>query len=303
MRTRTLWLNILPTLDAILNANSLTEAAEKAFLTQPALSIALRKARSHFDDELVVFGQGGATLTELGRELKPRIAAALQTSRDALDLELTFEPKASSRTIRIMTNSYLEMAFLPFLLRKIYVEAPNVEVVVEPFRPLPKNPNLLESVDIVIASNFFATNEYRCMDLFEDRITGLVWNENSLVGDSMPLDKWLTLRHATAATANVEAPIVGTLQSNKSFALHSQSAVSLPYMIVGTDIVVTGMSRYCQQFTKVLPLRIVDIVESGCEDDECDLSVAVYWKPHRSNEPFMQWLIQLCEIAGKEFVD
>lgn len=299
MRTKTLWLNILPTLDAILNSNSLTEAAEAAHLTQPALSIALRKARDHFEDELVVFSNTGSHLTEFGVELRPRVKAALQTARDALDFHLEFDPSTSSRHVRIMANSYLELAFIPIFLEQLYSEAPNLTVTVEPFRPLPKNPNHLDEFDIIVASSSFVSDSYNHVEIFSDELKGLVWCENSKVGDAISMSEWFQLSHASAASIKTDTPIVSNIDRIKRVGLYAASANALPYMIVGTELVIMGLSKYCDIFTRQLPLRTVDLMEDESSLGDSEINISVYWKPHRDKEPFILWLIDKCRHAGR----
>jgi LysR family nod box-dependent transcriptional activator len=304
MRPRTLWLSLLPALDAILNARTLTEAAERANLTQPALSAALRKARAHFNDEIVVFNGNRATLTELGMALRPRVKAALVTARDALDFELAFDPKTSERTVRIMCNSYIEYAFVPKLLTRLYAESQNLSVEIVPFRPLPHDSNLLEDVDIIIAAKSLATPAYSHAPLFRDRLTCMAWNENSTVGDSITIEQWLEMRHATAVASHSyeNAPsLIRTLNDNRRHALRAHSATTMPHMIVGTDLVITSMTSYCELFTHYLPLRLISIIGDARYEDELNLEVAVIWKPYRGVEPYIKWLVDTCQTVAHQF--
>jgi LysR family transcriptional regulator, nod-box dependent transcriptional activator len=301
MRPRTLWLNILPALDAILNAKTLTEAADKANLTQPALSIALKRARSHFNDELVIYRGAHTTLTELGAALRPRVKAALVTAREALDLELDFDPKSAVRTVRIMCNSYIEYAFVPRLLARLYSSSPGLSVEIAPFRPLPQDPNTLEDIDIILAAKSLASPSYSCAHLLSDRLTCMVWREHSTLGESVTTEQWLELRHATAA-----APIHGSapsllraLNEAQRYGLRAHSATTMPHMIVGTDLVITSMTSYCEPFTHYLPLRLVPIAKHSQYESELNIDVSVFWKPHRDIEPFIKWLVDECqEVAG-----
>ena len=56
---RTLDLNLLKTLDALLDERSVTRAAERLSLTQPAVSGMLTRLREGFDDPLFTRSQRG----------------------------------------------------------------------------------------------------------------------------------------------------------------------------------------------------------------------------------------------------
>jgi LysR family transcriptional regulator, nod-box dependent transcriptional activator len=301
MRPKTLWLNLLPTLNAILHAKTITEAAERAYLTQPALSIALRKARAHFNDELVVYNNGRSELTELGEALRPRVRAALDAAREALDLELKFEPANSVRTVRMLANSTIEFVLMPCLLPKLYAEAPQLFVSVQSFTQLPAKAAALEDVDIAFGSQFFDSKEYSHATLFSERMTALVWNDHPTIGDEMTMDEFFAARHATTIAANDRSPAMfRKLAAAKRLALWAPSAAALPHMIVGTDLVITGLFRYCSAFTHHLPLRIVKLIGDKEHEPTLNIDVAVFWKPYRDDEPFIRWLVSKCKEVAHE---
>lgn len=301
MRPKTLRLNLLPTLDAILNAGTVTEAAESAHLTQPALSIALRKARAHFDDELIIYRGGRSELTELGAELRTRVRAALEAARDVLDLELKFDPQNSTRTVRIMSNPHIEFAFMPQLLRHLRRLAPHLNVAVHRIGQPPPNPGALQDVDIIFESHYFLTPEYAHADLFKDRVACLVWDKHPTVGAQLTMSQFMALRHATFINPNDRSPAMfRNMAARHTVALYAPSAAALPYMIVGTDIVISGISKYCEPFTRHLPLRMVPLIPDLETQTDLDIQLAVLWKPHRSREPFMQWLIECCREVAQQ---
>jgi DNA-binding transcriptional LysR family regulator len=128
---RTLDLNLLRALDALLETRNVTRAAEKLGLTQPAVSGILTRLREAFDDPLFVRGPRGVTptpralkLAEPVRRVLGEIAALLQPER--------FEPATADFTLRIAATDYaLQVLVLPFLVR-LRQCAPNVRLAVSP---------------------------------------------------------------------------------------------------------------------------------------------------------------------------
>ena len=76
---RALDLNLLVTLNALLEERSVTRAAERVGVSQPAASAALGRLRRHFGDELLTRSGGRYSLTPLGVELLPRTVEALRS--------------------------------------------------------------------------------------------------------------------------------------------------------------------------------------------------------------------------------
>jgi len=70
-------LNLLIALDTLLREKNITRAAEKVFVSQPAMSAALHRLRDYFGDPLLV---------RVGRdmELSPRGQSLIEPVREAL---------------------------------------------------------------------------------------------------------------------------------------------------------------------------------------------------------------------------
>lgn len=66
----------------IAESGTLTQAARRAHLSQPALTASLRRLEEQLDARLFDRGRGGATLTEAGRALLPHARAALVATEE-----------------------------------------------------------------------------------------------------------------------------------------------------------------------------------------------------------------------------
>jgi len=71
-------LNLLIALDALVHEKNVTRAAERVFVSQPAMSAALQKLREYFNDQLLV---------RVGRdmELTPRGLSLVEPVREAAE--------------------------------------------------------------------------------------------------------------------------------------------------------------------------------------------------------------------------
>ena len=85
---RTLDLNLLKTLDALLDERSVTRAAERLALTQPAVSGMLTRLREAFDDPLFTRSQRGVVPTLRALELAAPVKQILH------DVERLLRPAA-----------------------------------------------------------------------------------------------------------------------------------------------------------------------------------------------------------------
>ena len=114
-------LNLFIVLDAIYTEGSLTRAAQRLHLSQPAISHALGRLRKMLDDPLFV-RQGGTMIpTALTRNLITPVRSALATLTSSINLNQPFEPAISERQLTIGLRDVLEAMSVGSGPRKVFV--------------------------------------------------------------------------------------------------------------------------------------------------------------------------------------
>ena len=99
-------LNLLVTLDALLQERSVTSAARRLGISQPAASQALARLRRHFDDELLARQGGSYALTPKASGLLDELAELLDRAKLVVEGESDFNPLSSDREFRLMCSDY-----------------------------------------------------------------------------------------------------------------------------------------------------------------------------------------------------
>lgn len=129
---RNLDLNLLRVFVAVADHGSATAAAARLYLTQPAVSAALKRLNDAVGARLFTREGRGLALTHRGRRMldavRPHLNALLEAARD---LE-PFDPAKSGRTFRLGLSDVMESWLLPPLLRDLERRAPNMRFVVSP---------------------------------------------------------------------------------------------------------------------------------------------------------------------------
>lgn len=124
-------LNLLVVLDALLEEGSVSKAALRLNVSQPAVSAALAKLRWHTGDEL---------LEKIGRtvRLTPRAQDMIKPVKDMLrEVELLlkgpseFDPRTLDRDFSVSMTSFSSQVVLPSLIERLQHEAPHVRCSVE----------------------------------------------------------------------------------------------------------------------------------------------------------------------------
>ena len=293
MRFRNLDLNLLVALDALLAEQHVTRAAERVSLTQSAMSGALARLREHFDDALVVkFGHGHKlTLTPLAVALRKSVRDILLQTQAVMNTCPAFDPGRSSRHFPIVASDFVDTVLMPDVVKSLAASAPHV--VLELLHPLSaKIASDLDrgEVDLLIVPLQYASQEHPSEILFQDRMSCVVWERNSMVEDQLSLKQYLGLQHVAmnfgrARMQSFEGEFLESSGYHRNVSTWVSSFIVLPDMVVGTNRIATVPSRLAQHYAKFLPIRILPPPLDFPEVFE-----VVQWNRHQESDLAIQWL-------------
>src|SRR5688572_30544248 len=117
-------LNLLLALDAILSEKSVSRAARRVGVSQPAMSQSLRNLRDVFDDALLVRDRGAMVLTPAAERLIMPLRQAMIALQRVLDGPAHFDPATAQRCFTLAAGDYAAVTLLPPLLERASIEAP-----------------------------------------------------------------------------------------------------------------------------------------------------------------------------------
>src|SRR5687768_15590500 len=117
-------LNLLVAFDAMLTEGSVSRAAQRIGLSQPAMSKRLGRLRELFGDDLFVRSGDGVKATERTLDLADAIRSALRQIEDALGGYGRFDAARSGRTFRIGAMDHVAAVLLPRVMATIRSQAP-----------------------------------------------------------------------------------------------------------------------------------------------------------------------------------
>jgi LysR family transcriptional activator of mexEF-oprN operon len=129
---RDLDLNLLRVFVAVASERSVTGAAARLYLTQPAVSAALRRLNATLGTKLFVRRGRGLALTQRGAQLYARVQPLLRAVLQATLAPPRFDPSSSQNVLRLGLSDMMEGWLLPPLLRRLEQRAPSMRVVAVP---------------------------------------------------------------------------------------------------------------------------------------------------------------------------
>jgi DNA-binding transcriptional LysR family regulator len=121
-------LNLIKVFNAIYETRSLTQAGQRLFVSQSAISQSLGKLRFELDDQL---------FEKVGREMQPNEKAdqiyehfksALEEIFNAIEVDSKFDPKTSDKVFKIGLSELGEIGWLPEILSELAEFAPQIRI-------------------------------------------------------------------------------------------------------------------------------------------------------------------------------
>ncbi|HVL62603.1 MAG TPA: LysR family transcriptional regulator, partial [Microbacterium sp.] len=182
-------LNLLVSLDALLTERSVTRAAERLHLSQPALSASLARLRTHFNDPILARTGNTYELTPLASRLSEHTAAALDAAQRVFDSQAEWDPSQSTREFAIYGSDYSVSTTGRRIAALAAERAPGVR-----FRFMMHNPqivdeavNRLRGADALLMPHGFLT-DLPFTDLWTDTWVVIAAEENEAVADGVTLE-------------------------------------------------------------------------------------------------------------------
>lgn len=122
-------LNLLVAFQVLMQEKNVTRAAERLFVTQPAMSKTLNRLRNLIDDELFVRSSHGLTPTPKSLELEKPISDILGQLTDLMVSNQEFDPANTAATISLATLGASSTVGLPTFINRLRVAAPNILLI------------------------------------------------------------------------------------------------------------------------------------------------------------------------------
>lgn len=120
-------LNLLHAFNVLMEEQNVSRAAERLFITQPAMSNKLQRLREIFDDSLFVRHSHGLTPTPKAKQLIGPVGNALNQLASTI-FDKPFDPSQSSEKINLQIPDSLSISFLPALYQQLCKIAPKIKL-------------------------------------------------------------------------------------------------------------------------------------------------------------------------------
>jgi len=293
MRFHDFDLNLLVYLDALLADKSVSRAAGRIGITQPAMSEALARMRAHFKDELLVPVAGrNMVLTSLAESLVGPVREILLQAQTVTAATAEFIPAKASRKFSIQASDYVFDVLLTKVLRRLHQDAPGVMLDVRRLEVDSRQRIRRADLDLLIMPKAYVAEELPCECLFEDTVTCVVWSKNRSIGQRITLEQYLEMGHVCQSTDGTMSEYDTWFANRHARRMKVEVVVPNFGMVLraveGTKRVATVHQRHAKMFANRYSLRIVKPpVEFP------PLREYLQWHRHQNGDPGLSWLRNL----------
>lgn len=241
-------LNLLRALDALLDERSVTRAAARLALTQPAMSGILLRLRERFGDPLFVRTQHGIVPTARALALGAPVKRVL-ADIDALLQPPPFDPARASMTASIAATDYaLRAIALPFLTALKH-SAPQVRVALVPVDGAQAQGQLERGeLDLALITAAGTPPDLHARALFDKRYVCVMRADHPAAREPLTLERFCALEHALVSLTGgrfegVTDEALARLGRQRRVTLSVASFLILPEILRASDLVAVVPSR------------------------------------------------------------
>ncbi len=298
MNLAALDLNLLVALDALLRESSVSRAALRIGLSQPATSHALQRLRDLLGDPLLVRTGARMELTPRALALQAPLAQALDQVRGLFTPD-AFDAARSERQFRLMMPDLAVELLMPSLMAKVTRAAPNLRIDVVPWRgPAIFHAEFARTIDMVISIGNAFKGFHRQL-LYTDSDALAVRRGHPAGRRLSRRDGFLAARHVAVVLRGQSEDLVdGWLRSKgweRRIALVVPSYIEALHVAARTDLVAFVPRRLIAALAQALSLSTVaPPLDPGVDEQY------MFYPTRAQVEPGSIWLRTLMLETGRE---
>src|SRR3954452_21252033 len=295
-------LNLLVSLDALLQQRSVTRAAAQMGLSQPALSASLARLRRHFGDELLTRAGNEYRLTPLAVQLTELVRIALTGVERVFTAQPEFDPASSTREFTLLVSDYVVTILGDTIAELVAEEAPHTRLRLTPHSPamVERADQVLLTADLLLLPHGFVT-DLAHRDLYRDEWVCVVSADNPVAAGGLPVEHleplpWVATYHGQTASTPA-ARQMRMLGIEPRVQVVNENFLTVPSLVAGSDRIALLQRR----LVNWLPLD-TGIRALPCPFDAGPLIEAMWWHPVYDDDPEHAWLRDLVVRAARQAV-
>lgn len=286
-------LNLLLVFNQLLLDKSVSVAADRLGITQPAVSNSLKRLRTALKDDLFLRTSKGMEPTPYAQHLAEPVLYALNALQSVLTRRDSFDPLTSTRTFHLAMTDIGEIYFMPPLMERLSQLAPGIRMSTH--RPNTgdlQNDMASGSVDLALGLQPNLQAGFFQRRLFQQRYVCVYRSGHPKARTPMSLEMFSALEHVSVVAANTGHSEIDLLLDRagvkRNIRLEVPHFVAVGHILHSTDMIATLPERFalrCQEpFDLVVSPHPVPLPE---------IAITLFWHGKYHRDPASLWLRQL----------
>ena len=289
MNLRSVDLNLLVALDALLTERHVTRAAEKVGLTQPAMSNALARLRHHFNDDLLVRTAKGMETTPRGQALVSPVRNSLRQIERMLDSTPGFDPARTKQRFTIRLSDLLSFLILPHLTGSVGKASEGLGLDIVHLSPAQTIDALeKDDLDLAVSMDLQHSSSIRSEPAFADKMVCVMRKSHRLAGQRLTFTKFLGERHVKVSMSPTDLRFVDNVLADMR--LKRRTAINVPHWLVVPQIL--KQTDYIAVMPASVAVALADksLVVQSLPFASATFEWKVYWHRRHDDNPAVLWL-------------
>lgn len=302
VRLSSLNLNLLVALDALLDERSVTRAARRVGVSQPAMSKSLRQLRELFADPLLVRGKDGLIPTPRAARIARPLQQTLEQLCRVIDDAEAFDAASSKRVFRVAMPDYLYALLGGQLVSAFIEQAPQASLLLVPFDRANYHRALEQGeLDLAVHACLEPPEGLRSFPVIQDRFAcALRAGHPESEAPELSLARYAELPHLLISISDDVSPgsvdvALAEFGLSRHVICRVRSFLAAPMMLAKSDAVLTGPERLLEIFAKThdIKLRPAPLPIHG-------FGYAAVWHERFDVDSGSRWLRRVLERCADE---
>ena len=283
-------LNLFVVFDAIYAEGSITAAARRLNLSQPAVSHALGRLRNLLGDPLLAREGRRMVPTPYARAIIDQVRAALGQLEGTLTEQAGFDPGASTRSFNLALRDLLEQIVVPPLMEHLCLNARGIQIVCGRMDRRTLEDDLLTGrIDLALDVLLPVSAAIRRVRVLAEPLMVLGRQDHPALRDGLDLDGYLAAEHVQVSSRrrgpgveDMELARVGVTRRIRLRCQHNGTACRT---VARTNLLATMPARYAAAINEPYGNRIVPMPLPDAR-----LELYLYWHANADADPAAIWL-------------
>lgn len=282
-------LNLYHVLKSIFEEGSITAAAQRLHLTQPAVSHALSRLRHSYHDELFVRQGRKMVATPLVYSIMPKIDRALALLDDTLETQIQFDIHQHAQTMQLGCRDVLESLFLPLLMQDFTQNTPNIRlhsrhIAMTNIEKLLAGGDLDVVLDVLIPVGEHIARQ----QIITEKFVLVCRKAHPILSQPVTLSRYLSFPHTRVTVKDADVDIVDMALAkhgaSRQILLRCEHFFAAISAVAQSDLIITVPQTFAKSLQNQMAITLCDL-----PFDTPELPIYMYWHENNTTNPVNSW--------------